>query len=89
MKTTFRSGLHPSLTRWSAHLRFAVSVATIFVFMAKLGVAQAPKDSPSVKPKSVILFDGKSLAGWTKTDFVNSGEVKVEDGAIVMPVAKK
>jgi hypothetical protein len=32
----------------------------------------------------MVLFDGTSLAGWTKTDFAHSGEVKVEDGAIVL-----
>jgi len=32
------------------------------------------------------LFDGKSLDGWRKTDFLEAGEVKVEEGAIVMAV---
>jgi hypothetical protein len=89
MKTTLRSGLHLSLTPWSPHRRFAVSVATIFVFLANLAAAQTPKDRPSVKSKSVILFDGKSLDGWKKTDFVHSGEVKVEDGSIVMSVGRE
>jgi len=30
------------------------------------------------------LFDGKTLAGWTQTSFGGSGEVVVEDGAIVL-----
>ncbi len=31
-----------------------------------------------------VLFDGKSLDGWKKCDFYKAGEVKVEDGMIVM-----
>jgi hypothetical protein len=31
-----------------------------------------------------LLFDGKSLAGWKVTDFGGEGEVKVEDGQIIM-----
>ena len=34
----------------------------------------------------LVLFDGKSLDGWKKTDFFRAGEVKVEDGTIVMSV---
>ena len=30
------------------------------------------------------LFDGKTLTGWKVTDFGGEGEVRVEDGAIVM-----
>jgi hypothetical protein len=30
------------------------------------------------------LFDGKTLAGWKATDFGGEGEVKVEDGQIIM-----
>jgi len=66
-----------------------VAVAAIFVFSTNLVAAQTQKDSPSVKSKSVILFDGKSLDGWKKTDFVNSGEVKVEDGSIVMSAGRE
>jgi hypothetical protein len=35
-------------------------------------------------PEKLVLFDGKSLDGWKKTDFAHSGDVKVEDGAIVL-----
>src|SRR5262249_42006390 len=31
-----------------------------------------------------VLFDGKSLDGWKKTDFYKPGDVKVQDGTIVM-----
>jgi hypothetical protein len=36
------------------------------------------------EPGPLILFDGKSLAGWNKTDFAHAGEVKVENGALVL-----
>jgi hypothetical protein len=35
-------------------------------------------------PEKLVLFDGKSLDGWKKTDFAHAGEVKVEEGAIVL-----
>ncbi len=41
-------------------------------------------DDPPGAEATVVLFDGKSLEGWRKTDFSGAGEVKVEDGSIVM-----
>jgi hypothetical protein len=35
-------------------------------------------------PKPTVLFDGKSLEGWKKTDFFKPGDVKVKDGTLVM-----
>jgi hypothetical protein len=49
---------------------------------------QSEKDASSSKPKVMVLFDGKSLDGWTKTDFVHSGEVKAEDGSILMTTGR-
>jgi multidrug efflux pump subunit AcrA (membrane-fusion protein) len=34
--------------------------------------------------KTLLLFDGKSLEGWTETNFAGAGEIKVEKGQIVM-----
>ncbi len=34
--------------------------------------------------KPISLFDGKTLAGWTATDFGGEGKVRVEDGRILM-----
>jgi hypothetical protein len=45
------------------------------------GQAPAREGGPAGKR---VLFDGKTLDGWKKTDFSRSGEVKVEDGRIVM-----
>jgi hypothetical protein len=42
-------------------------------------------NSVAVPPSgSQILFDGKSLNGWSITDFAGHGEVKVEDGKLVL-----
>jgi hypothetical protein len=32
----------------------------------------------------LVLFDGKTLSGWTQTDFAHAGEVNVASGAIVL-----
>ena len=58
-------------------------------------VVQATTDPP-VAPKSATptaaepggpwrsLFDGKTLAGWTETDFAGRGSVKVNDGRLIL-----
>jgi len=33
---------------------------------------------------SRLLFDGRSLAGWMESDFAGKGEVRVEDGTLVL-----
>lgn len=86
MKAVLRSGPKFRPPRRSLVVQAAVALALLFVCLSNLVGAQTQKDAPSAKPKSVILFDGKSLDGWKKTDFVHSGEVKVEDGSIVMSV---
>jgi hypothetical protein len=58
-------------------VRFAAACLCTVGALAAAALAAA-------SPETLVLFDGKSLAGWTKTDFAHSGEVKVEDGAIVL-----
>jgi len=53
-------------------LAFALFFVTI-----SLAIAAEP-------PKPLVLFDGKTLEGWKKTDFSGAAEVKVVDGALVM-----
>jgi hypothetical protein len=57
----------------------AVAVASVWVLVGLAGA-----DDPA-KAKALVLFDGKTLDGWKSTLFSKPGEVKVEDGAIVMP----
>jgi hypothetical protein len=49
---------------------------------------QAGKDEPAAKPRTLVLFDGKSLDGWKQVDFAGAGTVKVEDGAILMSAGR-
>lgn len=55
------------------------------VLFACLGLIAA--DEP---PGTIELFDGKTLAGWKKTPFYGADavDVRVEDGAIVLPEGK-
>lgn len=46
----------------------------------------AEKAKPEAKPQKLTLFDGKSLEGWKKTDFFSAGDVKVENGMIVLGI---
>jgi hypothetical protein len=49
---------------------------------------QADKKAPAKGGKANAdwkpLFDGKSLAGWKATNFGGEGEVRIQDGAVVM-----
>ena len=47
--------------------------------------SRVPKGPPSLQSSGwQKLFDGKSLAGWKITDFAGKGDVRVEDGQIVL-----
>jgi len=58
---------------------------TLSLLACRVG-AQPPAAKAADKDKDgwKKLFDGKSLTGWTPTDFVGAGKVVVKDGAIVM-----
>jgi hypothetical protein len=67
---------------------------SILAVSACLGVlpgvqgADPPGAGPVAPAQRLVLFDGKSLDGWKKTDFAHPGEVKVEDGALVLGVGR-
>ncbi len=53
--------------------------------------AEEPDDENKSKPaykvkkdSTIVLFDGKTLAGWKKTEFGGEGEINVKDGKIEM-----
>src|SRR5688500_18980968 len=51
--------------------------------------AQNVPKAPAAKDAGwTSLFDGRSLKGWKSTEFGGEGEVKVEDGAIVMELGQ-
>src|SRR6516162_9563202 len=59
------------------------------VLLAGLAIAIAASGlAMSQQPKTTALFDGKTLDGWKKAGFSNEGDVRVEDGAIVMPAGR-
>ena len=64
----------------------ATLVAVLFVTAGVLAIAaQDKKAAKAVKPAAgQSLFDGKTLAGWTITDFAGHGEVKIEDGLLMI-----
>lgn len=73
----------------------AVAAAREAAARAAAAAAQAAKDA-AVKAEAVAkeaegkdknvtpLFDGKTLEGWKKTDFAGAGEVKVENGQLLL-----
>jgi hypothetical protein len=67
---------------WASSLTAAC--AGLFATALAAGQAAAPKDQPGGAARKRVLFDGKTLDGWKKTDFSRAGEVKVEDGRIVL-----
>jgi hypothetical protein len=67
-----------------------VAVACSGLLATTLAAGQAPatRDQAGGATRKRSLFDGKTLDGWKKTDFSRSGEVKVEDGRIVLPAGE-
>jgi hypothetical protein len=68
--------------------RCAVTLAVFGACLTSSTAGQEAKDRPTGKPAALVLFDGKSLDGWKKTDFGNPGEVKVDGGAIVISAGR-
>ena len=61
-----------------------VAVSLLFVLVATVEAGPDDKAPPGGSSGKKVLFDGKSLEGWKKSDFYKAGEVKVEDGQIIM-----
>ena len=61
-------------------MAMALAAATADELASKKEPAPAAKDKADWKP----LLDGKSLAGWKKTNFGGEGAVSVKDGMVVM-----
>jgi hypothetical protein len=62
----------------------AVASGAVCLLITAMAAGQGAREQPAGRPKPLVLFDGKSLDGWKKTGFYHAGEVKVEDGKIVM-----
>lgn len=55
---------------------------------SKPAPAPAPAAAPKAEPQWTSLFDGKTLGKWAITNFGGEGEVKVENGAILLPMGQ-
>ena len=62
--------------------RQLLAIATLLI------PATALAQQPAAKDQAQALFDGKSLEGWKITEFGGEGEVKVEEGQIVMKMGQ-
>lgn len=51
--------------------------------VAAVSAAESKTNAPA-GGKELVLFDGTSLKGWGVTDFAGKGEVKVENGLLVL-----
>jgi Domain of Unknown Function (DUF1080) len=87
-----RSDRRPGLLASFGTIRRALQLLSVCVMLIttatatalSAGQTTAPKDPSGGPTGKRVLFDGKTLDGWKKTDFSHPGEVKVEDGRIVM-----
>lgn len=68
--------------------RWAVLVALGLALSSGTAVGRDDGRPVADKPRTLNLFDGRGLDGWSKTDFSKPGEVNVEDGAIVLGVGR-
>jgi len=79
---------HPALdvrTRCSGSLRrTVVAISSFFLLVATVEAGPDDKAPPASTSGAKVLFDGKSLEDRKKCDFYKPGEVKVEDGLIIM-----
>jgi hypothetical protein len=74
-----RNDAQRSLIWWAVAISILSSAS-----IASMAASSVQNQQPSGQTKPLVLFDGKTLAGWNKTDFARAGTVQVEDGKIVM-----
>jgi hypothetical protein len=67
-----------------AHLLLPAAIASAVLLACLKTSGRAATGQPKHDSETIVLFDGKTLEGWKKTNFAHAGEVKVEDGSIVM-----
>jgi hypothetical protein len=82
--TIHRTDLRAGPIRRSPPRRWAVAAGAVCLILSAMAAGQGVQDQPAGRPRTLVLFDGKSLDGWKKTDFYHAGEVQVENGTIVL-----
>ena len=73
-------------TKYQGMTRFYSGVATLAAKLALLAVISLPSSLQAQAQNTnwKSLFNGKDLSGWFTNDFAGHGEVRVEDGKIVL-----
>lgn len=75
----------PRLTRLTSLAAVGLTVAGMMFPVAAAG--EPPAASPAAKPAAdILLFDGKTLANWKKTEFGAEGDIEVRDGQLIIGV---
>lgn len=70
------------------HLSLCV-VSSLFALVSPLvAVADEKAQAAPESPRPIVLFDGKNLDGWKRTDYRGTGDVVVENGTIVMKTGR-
>jgi hypothetical protein len=67
----------------------AFPIGAVLLFLGVLLARAAPPATAPASPnEGRSLFDGKTLQGWTVSDFGGHGDPAVEDGKLVLPVGE-
>lgn len=67
----------------------AALLAVALLTCAVVSTAQTPDGKPAEEAGWRELFDGKSLDGWTESDFGGERGARVEDGVLTIPMAER
>lgn len=68
--------------------RFGLSLLVVPLLAACVAAAEPEKKEEGKDAKWQPLFNGKNLDGWKKTNFGGEGEVKVEDGKLILEMGQ-
>ena len=85
MQLTFSGGLTARLPLILLPLTMSLAATMALTGCLTGGESDATSTGVSPKPDGVLtLFDGKTLKGWAETDFAGKGEIRVEDGKLIL-----
>lgn len=63
---------------------FISALKTSVLLLCLTWTCLADEGSTASQPAPQSLFDGKTLTGWKETDFAGRGEVRIEDGLLIL-----
>lgn len=88
MNATQKSSTRIHMVRTQAFRGMGLATAAAGVLASLALAGPAGDEKPGNGSQRLVLFDGKTLTGWEKTDFVHTGDVKVEDGSIILSAGR-